>query len=141
MMRSAIIALVAALALGAPVFAQKGEQPAVEETSAHLQQAFLPTLPDSFQVAGVNPDGSSYHGTVEMEYDQASATISMTWEIGDDTFHGTGSFLDGQLVVEWGASTPAIYSITEDLNLSGTWDAGQGSEELTRELTLSPPIQ
>jgi hypothetical protein len=141
MKRLATVALMAMPLLGTPVLAQKGEQQGGDGAHTHLVQAFLPTLPDSFDVAGVNTDGSRYHGTAEMDYDAANATISMTWEIGNDTFSGTGSFVEGQLMVEWGDSTPVIYSITEDLNLSGTWDAGQASEELTRELTLSPPIQ
>ncbi|MEO0383724.1 MAG: hypothetical protein AAF234_09260 [Pseudomonadota bacterium] len=141
MMRLAILALMIVPLLGTPVLAQKAEQQGTEDASAYRVEAFLPTLPDSFDVEGVNTDGSRYDGTAEMAYDATNETISMTWEIGNDTFSGTGSFVDGQLVVEWGDSTPVIYSITEDLNLSGTWDAGQATEELTRELLLSPPIQ
>lgn len=141
MMRLAILALVAVPLLGTPVLAQKAEQQGSEDASAYRVQAFLPTLPDSFDVEGVNTDGSLYDGTAEMEYDATNETISMTWQIGNDTFRGTGSFVDGQLVIDWGQPTPVIYGITENLNLSGTWDAGQASEELTRELTLSPPIQ
>jgi hypothetical protein len=140
-MRFALLALLAVPLLGTSVLAQKAEQPTSEDASAYRVQAFLPTLPDSFDVNGINTDGSRYQGTAEMEYDSTSETISMTWQIAEDTFRGTGSFVNGQLVIEWGASTPVIYSITENLNLSGTWDAGQASEELTRELTLSPPIQ
>jgi hypothetical protein len=140
-MRFALLALLAVPLLGTSVLAQKAEQPTSEDASAYRVQAFLPTLPDSFDVNGINTDGSPYQGTAEMEYDSTSETISMTWQIAEDTFRGTGSFVNGQLVIEWGASTPVIYSITENLNLSGTWDAGQASEELTRELTLSPPIQ
>lgn len=130
-----LAALIVWTLLPSAALAQKGENnPDRQETSevrGDLVEAFLNSLPARFQVDGLNADGSTYSGTAQMSYNSVSLTASITWQIGADTFSGQGPLDNGRFVVDWGDTTPVIYTVNSDLSLSGTWASGAASETLT----------
>ncbi len=103
----------------------------VSEVQGDVVEAFLNTLPADFAVAGTNPDGSTYAGTAQMSFNRQSLTAAITWQVGADTFQGSGPLQDGQLIIDWGQDTPVIYSVNADMSLSGTWAGGRATETLT----------
>ncbi len=83
----------------------------------------------SYTANGLNPDGSSYSGTVEILLD--GADVDFTWHVGGDTVRGTGTQEGRVLTVDWGDSHPVIYVIMDDAELHGTWADGAALEKLT----------
>ncbi|MEQ8655876.1 MAG: hypothetical protein RIC24_01045 [Hyphomicrobiales bacterium] len=122
------------LALGvaptAPALAQKGGE-ATSEVRGDLVEAFLNTLPATFQVDGLNADGTAYSGTAQMSFNWNSMTATIVWQVGADTYQGQGPLDNGRLVIDWGDTSPVIYTVTPDLSLSGSWANGTASETLT----------
>ena len=58
-----------------------------------------------------------------------ATAISSTGGSGRTAYRGSGT-LDGNVVtVNWGGSTPVVYSVGSDGMLRGLWDAGRGAEE------------
>lgn len=121
--------------LPSAALAQKGEtNTGGQETSevrGDLVEAFLNSLPATFQVDGLNADGTSYSGTAQMSYNTASMTASITWQIGADTFSGQGPLENGRFVIDWGDTTPVIYTVDTNLSLIGSWAGGTASETFT----------
>lgn len=115
--------------------AQKGDNNGsgqeTSEVRGDLVEAFLNSLPATFQVDGLNADGTSYSGTAQMSYNPVSFTASITWQVGADTFSGQGPLDNGRFVIDWGDTTPVIYTVNSDLSLTGSWAGGAASETLT----------
>jgi hypothetical protein len=55
----------------------------------------------------------------------------LDWRVGQSSYRGTGTLDNNVLVVNWGSTTPVIYSLGSNGTLSGLWAAGHGSEILT----------
>jgi len=83
----------------------------------------------TYAVAGRNPDGGRYKGTVEIGKDGDDYHVS--WKVGDSAYEGTGKLAGNLLTVEWGSATPVVYALADDGSLKGLWDAGLGEETLT----------
>lgn len=82
-----------------------------------------------YRVAGRNPNGSRYVGTVNIV--RAADRFQLSWQTGSTNYRGVG-MLDGNLLkVDWGGATPVVYALAEDGTLTGLWDAGKGEEILT----------
>jgi hypothetical protein len=87
-------------------------------------------LSGTYGVQGRNPDGSAYSGTVRVT--EQSGVVSMAWQVGSQTYTGTGTF-DGQIVrVNWGDSHPVVYVLMSDGSWHGTWSNGLALEKLSR---------
>ena len=134
-MRFPLAALLIALALlVAPSVAVAGDASgggSAGEARGDVVEAFLATLPARFRADGVNPDGSTYSGTAQITFDPASLTARFDWIVGGNSYSGSGPLDQGRFVIDWGADTPAIYTVNPDLSLSGTWAGGTASEILT----------
>lgn len=85
--------------------------------------------PGNYRVAGRNPDGSRYTGTLKLA--RNGDVYDLKWSIGSSAYSGRGRLENGLLVVEWGGATPVIYAPDGDGALRGLWDAGAGEEVLT----------
>jgi Caspase domain len=83
----------------------------------------------TYNVAGRNPNGSRYAGRVTIA--RQGNRYQLDWRVGSTSYHGTGTLDGNVLVVDWGSSTPVIYSLTADGTLKGLWDAGRAEETLT----------
>jgi len=87
-------------------------------------------LTGNYSVAGRNPDGTTYDGTVVLT--QQGRTFTLIWTVGTDSYRGVGELDGNVLTVDWGGKTPVVYAIMADGHLKGLWAAGRGAEELTR---------
>lgn len=84
----------------------------------------------SYRVEGRNPDGSGYAGTVRIT--ENGDAISMAWQVGTQTYSGTGVRQGRVITVNWGDAFPVVYVIMPNGALHGTWADGRASERLTR---------
>lgn len=93
-----------------------------------------PTLTTgTYKLAGINPQGGQYKGTVTISKN-ADGTYLFEWLIGkSERYSGTGELKGNEIAVYWGGGSPAIYTITNDKTLHGTWDGGAGKEFLSLE--------
>lgn len=82
-----------------------------------------------YQVDGRNPDGSAYSGVARVL--QLGDEVRITWEIAGRQFEGRGVVEGDRITVDWGDTTPVIYTILGDGTLSGTWAGGQAIDVLT----------
>ncbi len=87
-------------------------------------------LTGNYSVAGRNPDGTTYDGTVVLT--QQGRTFTLIWTVGTDSYRGVGELNGNVLTVDWGDKTPVVYAVMADGHLKGLWAAGRGAEELTR---------
>ncbi|MBN8183269.1 caspase family protein [Roseibium aggregatum] len=87
-------------------------------------------LTGNYSVAGRNPDGTTYDGTVVLT--QQGRTFTLIWTVGTDSYRGVGKLDGNVLTVDWGDKTPVVYAVMADGHLKGLWAAGRGAEELTR---------
>ncbi len=87
-------------------------------------------LTGNYSVAGRNPDGTTYDGTVVLT--QQGRTFTLIWTVGTDSYRGVGELDGNVLTVDWGDKTPVVYAVMADGHLKGLWAAGRGAEELTR---------
>jgi hypothetical protein len=81
-----------------------------------------------YRVAGRNPNGGQYAGTLVMSRNADS--YQLDWRVGSSSFRGSGRLQGNILTVEWGQTTPVVYALTTDGTLKGLWSAGQGEETL-----------
>ena len=81
-----------------------------------------------YRASGTNPSGSEYPASSRL---RRTATISSTWWIGKDEFHGSGHYAGKMLVINWGGTTPVVYSFSDEGALDGEWADGSASETLT----------
>ncbi len=86
-------------------------------------------IESDYIVQGTNPNGRNYEGKAviwrEGDY------YKMKWRIGKDTFHGKGQLSGNILKIDWGASYPVVYRITDSGVLDGSWANGKARETLT----------
>jgi tetratricopeptide (TPR) repeat protein len=83
-----------------------------------------------YSVQGVNPNGTTYSGTVTISGGRGG-TYNFRWLVGRDTFRGTGRLRGRTLTVNWGQQYPVIYRVEDDGTLRGTWSNGRATEDLT----------
>ena len=57
----------------------------------------------------------------------------MSWEVGESSYEGEGTFDGNLLTVNWGGATPIVYALADDGRLTGLWEGGRGEETLTPE--------
>ncbi|WP_305971132.1 MULTISPECIES: hypothetical protein [unclassified Mameliella] len=83
----------------------------------------------AYRVAGRNPDGSAYSGTLQLTGN--SARYQLTWTIAGQIFRGTGRLEGRVLTVDWqGDSNPVVYVLMPDGSLHGTWADGLALDRL-----------
>lgn len=107
--RRILIASLAVLSLSAPALAQ--------------------SITGTYSADGRNPDGSSYSGTVWI--DPAGKGYAFRWQIGNQSYSGTGSQRGDVVTVDWGDTHPVYYLVMPDGELHGTWADGRALEKLT----------
>ena len=91
--------------------------------------ALAQDLTGAYLAQGRNADGSTYRGTVQLTH--RADVVSLAWQVGAESYIGTG-VLDGRVVtVDWGADTPVVYVVMPDGTLHGTWADGYALERLT----------
>ncbi len=84
-----------------------------------------------YRVVGTNPNGTTYRGSVAVMRTDSERTYRFVWWIGRQVFRGEG-LRDGRwLRIDWGASSPVIYTIGIDGVLNGVWADGSASEFLS----------
>lgn len=97
-------------------------------SSASIAQGGITDISGLYTAHGMNADGSSYTGQVQIA--QHGQSVAMTWSIGSSSYQGQGR-LDGRiLTVDWGAATPVVYVLMGN-ELHGTWNGGTALEKLT----------
>ncbi len=112
--------------------AQKSDRASIhDEEYANLLEDFLSVLPNSFDVVGTNTDGSTYRGTAYLSFETQSGDLTVDWQIAGQSFSGRGPLVGGEFVVDWGQSSPVIYTVQRNGDLFGTWANGTASETLT----------
>ncbi|GAB2186173.1 LIC10280 family protein [Roseibium sp. LAB1] len=87
-------------------------------------------LTGTYSVAGRNPNGTTYQGSVELT--QQGRKYTLLWTVGATSYRGVGELEGNVLTVDWGDKTPVVYAVMTDGRLKGLWAAGRGAEELTR---------
>ena len=102
----------------------------------------LPDLSGTYRImAGLNPDGSRYDGTVIIRRAGGEKTgYCLKWAIGTggQEESGCGSVTIGAggnpiLTVDWGSAYPVVYEVSDDgKSLAGLWHDGAGKEDLER---------
>ncbi|TGL55340.1 fibronectin-binding protein [Leptospira wolffii] len=85
----------------------------------------------TYKVAGTNPDGSRYKGSVTITLND-DGSYAFDWSVGN-SFSGTGTLSGNTLTVDWGDTYPVIYTVKNGGNrLEGTWGNGTGTEILSK---------
>ncbi len=95
------------------------------------QNVEIASLAGSYAVQGRNPDGSAYSGSLSLTV--LDGVANLTWAVGNRIYKGQGTFIGNVLVVNWGSSSPVLYTVDLQGNLAGTWDRGRASERLIRQ--------
>jgi Caspase domain len=98
---------------------------------ARAAETSVPLSAGRYRVAGRNPNGSRYTGTVSIAVQGGG--YQLDWRVGSSGYRGSGTLAGNLLTVDWGSSTPVIYALGSDGRLTGLWDAGRGEEILTPE--------
>lgn len=88
------------------------------------------SLSGTYRAEGMNPDGSTYSGAVQLIDNDGE--IDMAWQIGEDSFVGSGEREGRVITVDWGDDAPVIYVIMPNGNLHGTWADGRALERLSK---------
>ena len=83
----------------------------------------------SYNVAGINPNGSSYSGRVNIA--RQGDRYRFDWRVGSSSYQGVGTLDGNVMVVNWGGSTPVVYALAADGTLKGLWSNGKATEILT----------
>ena len=102
-----------------------------------------PDLAGTYRCDGMNPDGTSYQGVVEIR--KLRDTFRVTWKMDDGSVIGVGIFSGGVFAVSYFGGAPAVVVYKVDGNrLVGEWTMGgiEGAiytETLTK--TASAPSQ
>lgn len=85
-----------------------------------------------FQGDGVNPNGATYHVTVEIT--RRGGEYQFFWTAQGQNYSGLGRREGNLMIVDWGSTMPMIFALHPDGTLSGLFDSGRGSETLTPRL-------
>lgn len=110
-----------ALCIAAPALAQG-------KKSAGTAGGSLRGIDGRYKAEGLNADGSSYSGTVDIV--QQGDAVEITWNVQGQTFRGAGQIEGRVVTIDWGEATPVVYVVMEDGELHGTWDDGKALERL-----------
>ena len=97
-------------------------------------------LVGTYSCEGMNPDGATYEGIVEII--KHKDTYLVRWTMQDDSqVVGVGILSAGMLSVSYFGGTPAmvVYSIGENGQLNGKWTAGGAEGELFKETLTKMP--
>ena len=97
--------------------------------------AFAQIRDGYYDVAGTNPDGSTYTGTLELQAMPSGTWIAL-WRVGNLQMPGLGIINAGVLSIAYfieGRPGIASYEVRPDGKLMGAWSvgAGMGTELLT----------
>jgi len=86
-----------------------------------------------YSVEGINPDGSTYHGTAVIS--RKGKDYVMSWDIAKKKHSGRGSLSGNILRMNWssgaGGGGVVTYTVTPSGVLEGTWAGGRGVENLS----------
>ena len=82
----------------------------------------------TYRVAGRNPDGSGYAGTMTLS--KSGTGAQLVWTVGDQKYRGSASVIGNVLSVNWGQKHPVIYVLLDNGELHGTWANGSALERL-----------
>lgn len=110
-----------------------GQAPATQHATLVTREA--PPLAKAglqglYLATGTNPNGSTYSGMTSVT-DLGDGRYRFDWWIGDQRFTGSGQ-RDGRWIrVDWGSTSPVIYTLAYDGRLDGIWADGQASETLS----------
>jgi hypothetical protein len=102
-----------------------------------------PKLTGIYRVQGTNPSGSHYHGMLTLT--PFGKDFLFKWWIARQNFTGSGQFAGKMLVVNWGQTSPVVYTIDQNGNLDGEWADGTATEKLelvahAAEQAARPPV-
>jgi hypothetical protein len=89
---------------------------------------------------GMNPDGATYSGIVEII--KIKETYLVRWTMPNDSqVVGVGILSGGMLSVSYYGGTPSliVYSVVEDGKLEGKWTAGGAEGQLFSETLTKMP--
>jgi len=85
-----------------------------------------------YQVEGTRPNGTRYQGTAILS--RTGDQFSLSWNIDNQTFSGSGALSGKQLSINWKQGSKAggliIYAVNPNGNLNAVWGEGKGSETL-----------
>jgi hypothetical protein len=87
-----------------------------------------PNLTGIYRVQGSNPNGTQYRGMLTLT--PFGKDFLFKWWIGRQTFTGSGQFAGRMLVVNWGQTSPVVYTINRNGSLDGEWADGTATERL-----------
>jgi hypothetical protein len=99
-----------------------------------------PNLVGTYACEGMNPDGATYSGIVEIV--RFKDTYLVRWTMPNDSqVVGVGIFSGNQLAVSYYGGTPAlvVYSVAENGRLNGKWTAGGADGEVFSEILTKMP--
>lgn len=89
------------------------------------------SLTGDYAIHGLNPDGSTYLGSLTLT--GQGTTVTAAWRVAGKGYSGTGT-LDGRiLTIDYGDPTPVQYIVMPDGKLHGTWSDGLALERATPE--------
>jgi hypothetical protein len=71
---------------------------------ARAAETSVPPPAGRYRVAGRNPNGSRYTGTVSIAVQGGS--YQLDWRVGSSSYRGSGTLVGNLLTVDWGSSTP-----------------------------------
>ncbi|PJZ59324.1 fibronectin-binding protein [Leptospira barantonii] len=103
----------------------------VSTAYAQIGQINPSSISGKYRVAGTNPDGSAYGGSVTIT--QSNGEYLFTWTVAGQTFTGTGTLDGSTLTVDWGQADPVVYEVKNGGRLlEGTWAGGSATETLRK---------
>jgi hypothetical protein len=90
--------------------------------------AFAADPTGSYEVQGTNPDGSTYSGTVTVT--QTGQTYKVVWQVGGDTFTGTGIGNKDFLAISYvyDKDTGLVLLGADGGNWNGVWAYADGTK-------------
>jgi len=102
-----------------------------------------PNLTGIYRVQGTNPNGSHYRGMLTLT--PFGKDFLFKWWIARQTFTGSGQFAGRMLVVNWGQTSPVVYTIDRNGSLDGEWADSTATEKLelvarAAERAVRPPV-
>ena len=101
------------------------------ELFARAADTEVPLPNGTYRVNGRNPNGTSYVGRVTIA--SSGGRSSFEWQVGSQTYRGTGARNGNILTIDWGSKQPIVYALAGDGTLKGLWEGGKGEEALTPE--------
>lgn len=106
------------------------------QQNSNEDQPFAPSrFVGTHQVSGRNPDGTKYHGTVEIR--EKNGLLLLQWKIGKQISYGTGMLVGMTLGValENGLAIYKVVGQSEGQSLIGFWSP-EGSSSVNEEAIL-----